>query len=113
MQIDKYSFGKMVIDSVEYKADLIIFPERVKTDWWRAKGHLLQPADLSELPLDDLQTIIVGQGEPGLLKIADSTKKMLQKKEIALISAPTQQAVEIYNSSPDKSRLLALFHLSC
>ena len=113
MQIEKYSFGQMIIDSLEYTTDLIIFPDFVKADWWRAEGHLLQPQDLSALTLENLKTVIVGTGEPGLMKIADSTKKLLQEQEIELISAPSPQAVEIYNSTSDKSHLVALFHLTC
>jgi len=33
--IESYSFGQMVIDGQEYTSDLIIFPDRINSSWWR------------------------------------------------------------------------------
>jgi hypothetical protein len=32
-KIDSYEFGRIVIDGREYRADVIILPERVVADW--------------------------------------------------------------------------------
>ena len=34
-QIESYSFGEVVIDGKRYRSDVIVFPDRVKPNWWR------------------------------------------------------------------------------
>jgi hypothetical protein len=45
MHIDSYDFGHIVVDGVSYKNDLLIWPGRIKADWWRQEAHLLQAGD--------------------------------------------------------------------
>ncbi len=35
MHIDSYSFGSMTVDGTGYGHDLIVFPDRVMSGWWR------------------------------------------------------------------------------
>lgn len=35
MRIDANSFGSMTVDGTVYRSDLIIFPQRISTNWWR------------------------------------------------------------------------------
>ncbi|MGB9440927.1 MAG: hypothetical protein WCB15_23500, partial [Desulfobacterales bacterium] len=37
--IEKYSFGKIVVNGVTYTNDIKIVQGRVVSDWWRKKGH--------------------------------------------------------------------------
>ena len=113
MKIDSYKFGGMVIDGQQYTADLIIFADYVKADWWREQGHLLQPEDLVGIDLAKIQKLIVGQGKPGLMKVAKSIKELCEKNQVELISTSSKKAVDIYNSIADKSSAVALFHLTC
>ena len=41
MRIDRYAFGNIVIDGKAYTKDVIIFPDRVYSPWWRKDGHFL------------------------------------------------------------------------
>jgi hypothetical protein len=45
-EIEKYSFGKMVINGKTYTQDLIIYPDSIEDSWWRKKGHSLVPEDI-------------------------------------------------------------------
>jgi hypothetical protein len=33
MRIDSYSFGVMKVDGKEYRQDLIVFPDKVRSNW--------------------------------------------------------------------------------
>jgi|SRR5205823_5869684 len=45
-RIEGYRFGHLVVDGEEQTRDVIVLPERVLTNWWRADGHRLVLADL-------------------------------------------------------------------
>jgi len=38
MIIESYLFGRMKVDGNIFDSDLIIFPEKVKSSWWRVEG---------------------------------------------------------------------------
>jgi len=40
--IEHYSFGRIVIDGKEYTKDLIIYPDKIRANWWRKEGHKLR-----------------------------------------------------------------------
>ena len=62
MHIDSYEFGAIVIDGKIYRADLLIWPGQIKTDWWRLEGHLLQLPDVMEVLSAAPQVLVVGTG---------------------------------------------------
>jgi len=52
MMIEHYSFGKITIDGQTYTSDLIIYPGKIDTSWWRKEGHNLQVEDLKDVLID-------------------------------------------------------------
>ncbi len=46
--IDSYNFGKMVVEDVAYKNDLIVCGDKIVSDWWRREGHELAVEDISD-----------------------------------------------------------------
>jgi len=46
MKIEYYDFGEVIVDSKEYTGDVIIYPNRVRANWWRKAGHSLCIDDL-------------------------------------------------------------------
>ena len=44
--IDLYNFGKIIIDGVKFTKDLIIFPDKINSNWRRKTGHLLTEYDI-------------------------------------------------------------------
>ena len=52
-RIDRYEFGRIVVNGNEHTRDLIILPDRVVGNWWRRDGHALVTEDLRDV-LDDL-----------------------------------------------------------
>lgn len=113
MRITSYSFGNVVIDEKKFSKDLIIINSEIMANWWRKKSHLLQAADLEKFWQDGIQTVIVGTGKFGLLRIDKTCIDFIQSRQIRLITERTPRAIEIYNSEPNKNNLLCALHLTC
>jgi hypothetical protein len=96
MKIDTYSFGTIVIDGKRYSKDVIIYPGRVFSPWWRKEGHLLQLDDLSEVITEKPDVLI---DELGALGIDVRPEK-------------TTKAVTVFNSLSGK-KVVAALHLTC
>lgn len=113
MQINHYSFGRIVIDNISYDADLIIFPDRVRTHWWRKEGHKLHPEDIQEIIEARPKVLVVGQGAVGEMKILPQTRELIESQGIKLLSGNTEEACQLYNQLPNKEEAIAAFHLTC
>jgi len=111
--IENYRFGHIVIDGHAHTQDVIILPDRVVGGWWRQEGHVLHPEDLEAVLEAEPDTLVVGQGASGRMKIASETRAALQAAGIALLAHPTGKAVETYNRLRTKRAVAAAFHLSC
>jgi len=114
MRIDSYSFGVMKIDGTEYRADLIVFPDKVRSDWWRKQGHSLAIEDLGDILDFKPEVLVVGKGASGLMEIPPSTKKQLQEAGIEVVAESTGRAWGLFNEQIEKGRKVAgAFHLTC
>jgi hypothetical protein len=121
MMIDSYEFGVIVINGKRYSSDVIIYPDRVKDDWWRKEGHKLGIDDLEDVIEKNPDVIVIGMGNPGLMKVLPETAKHIESKGIKLIIQSTKEACKTYNrlSSPPTAgfpasqKVIALLHLTC
>jgi hypothetical protein len=113
MRIDSYEFGHMVIDGQSYRQDLLIWPGRIKSNWWRLEGHLLQLDDVAEALAADPQVLVVGTGNPGNLRVDPALEAYLQDRGIDTIVRPTREAVPLINDLVGRRRLAAALHLTC
>jgi len=111
--IESYGFGRMRIDGVAYTSDLIVFSDHVKPDWWRVEGHKLHVEDLAEVLKAKPETLVVGTGYFGLMKVLPETESHLQAEGIRLIAERTGKAYRIYNSLSRSGRVVGAFHLTC
>jgi len=82
MRIDSYSFGVMKVNGIEYTSDLIIFPDRIRSNWWRKQGHSLAIEDLDDVLDFKPEVLVVGKGVSGLMEMPASTEKLLQQAGI-------------------------------
>jgi hypothetical protein len=111
-RIEGYHFGQLVLDGVEQTRDLIVLPERVLTNWWRADGHRLVLADLEDV-IDELpERLVVGTGAYGQLRPDPETLDRLRQRGVEVEALPTEEAVRRY-SELDPSRTAAALHLTC
>lgn len=111
--IASYDFGTITIDGKEYHSDIIIFPDHVKSNWWRRDGHLLQIEDLDAILNEKPHTIIIGTGAYGAMKVSETVIKHLKDKNINVIIQKTYEAVETYNNLVSKKGVVAALHLTC
>ena len=111
--IDSYSFGRISINGRSYSSDVIIYPDRVDCSWWRKEGHSLCLEDLGEVLRYEPEVLVVGQGKPGLMKVGRDLIERLSRLGIEVRSAPTAQAVRIYNELCSKAKVVAALHLTC
>jgi hypothetical protein len=113
MHIDRYEFGLIIIDGQTFRNDVLIWPGRIKGDWWRREGHLLQLEDVAEALAADPQVLVVGQGEPGKMQVDLELAAYLQDRGVELLAYPTREACRVINDLMVKRRLAAALHLTC
>ncbi|MBM4432818.1 MAG: hypothetical protein FJ025_02310 [Chloroflexi bacterium] len=111
--IDFYEFGLIVVDGKEYSSDIIIFPDKIRSDWWRKRGHELCLEDITDVLEQKPEVLVVGTGASGLMKVLPEVKKAAQARGIKLIAEPTDKARNTYNELSRSQRVVAAFHLTC
>ncbi len=112
-RIETYRFGHIVIDGHPQSRDVIILPDRVIGGWWRREGHVLHPDDLKAVFQAAPQTLVVGQGAQGRMRVTQETRQALQAAGIELIAQATEKACQTYNAMRDKQDVAAALHLAC
>lgn len=111
-RIEGYRFGAVVVDGEEQTRDVIVLPDRIVTNWWRADGHELVLADLDEV-LDELPAhLLVGTGAHGRLRPDPETLDQLRARGIEVEALPTGEAVRRYGEL-NPARTAAALHLTC
>lgn len=113
MEITHYSFGRVTIDGKTYTSDVIIYPDRVDSSWWRQEGHLLQIADLKDIIASKIPVLIIGTGFYGAMKVPKETLDYFKSKNIEAHIENTQKAVNTYNEISSKRPAIAALHLTC
>jgi len=114
MKIEAYSFGCMKIDGVEYRSDVIVFPDKVRSGWWRQEGHSLAMEDLEEVVEFGPEVLIVGTGASGIMDVPASTVDALRKKGIEVAAAHTGEAWHLFNEQVKQGKnVVGVFHLTC
>lgn len=114
MHIDSFHFGQIVIDNKEYTNDCIILNDMVLPDWWRKEGHKLGIEDINPVIEAKPSILIVGCGTMKKMKIANDTRKLLQKNNIEMIALDTPKAAEKFNELINKGqKIAAALHLTC
>lgn len=113
MRIESYSFGRISIDGKKYTNDLIIFPDRVRDNWWREEGHFLQVQDLKGVFEEKPEVLIIGKGAHGRMNVSQEVKERCKEEGIDLKIEKTGKATTTYNKLRDKKKVVAALHLTC
>ena len=112
MIITEYSFGRITINGQTYSKDVIIYPDHVRSPWWRKEGHLLQAEDLSGIIAAKISLLIIGTGYNGVMIVPNDVLDYLHSHHIKTLVDKTGNAVEIFNKNAAASPAAA-FHLTC
>jgi hypothetical protein len=112
--IDSYSFGKIIIDGIEYNSDIIVYSDHVNNNWWRKSGHVLNKEDLRDILSHEPEILVIGTGNAGMLKVPIKIKNYLAEKNIELIITRTSEACNKYNELVETNKkVVGAFHLTC
>ena len=111
--IDSYQFGLIVIDGKKYTSDVIIFPDRVRDNWWRRSGHQLRLTDIVEVIAEKAEVLVVGTGASGLMKVLPEVAQAVEAEGTERIVAATDKACHTYNQFCESRRVVAALHLTC
>ncbi len=112
-EIQELRFGRIVIDDVVYNRDVIIFPDRVRSNWRRRDGHNLALEDLVEVLEGNPETIMLGRGVFGRMKVSEDIRALITERGIELVVLRTEGASKAYNEMRERRRVIAALHLSC
>jgi hypothetical protein len=111
-RIEGYRFGRLVVDGEEHSRDVIVLPDRVITNWWRANGHRLVLADLDDV-LEELPShLLVGTGAYGRMRPDPEALDQLRERGVQVEALPTGEAVRRYGELDPRGTAAAL-HLTC
>ncbi len=114
MRIDSYKFGRIVIDGKRYANDLIILPDRLKTDWWREKGHVFGLRDCEEIFAAEPDFIVFGLGAYTLVKLSQDLLDEIRERRLKYAALDTKEACGLYNEKAEAGiRTVAALHLTC
>ncbi len=111
--IDKYTFGSITIGVKTYHSDVLITPEGVDDAWWRREGHRLRVEDLKKVISAHPDTLVVGTGYFGEMRIDPAVTEALKKEGIALFASRTSRACDEFNRLRSAQKVVAALHLTC
>lgn len=119
--IEDYQFGSITIDGQNYRHDVVVFWTDEVFDWWRKESHLVDVEDIIDIMEQNPETVVIGTGQAGMVKVTESAKKFIEARGIRLLIDPTEQAVRTFNVRKEESfeeegrqeKVIGLFHLTC
>lgn len=110
--IDSYKFGTIIIDSVPYDFDVIVYKGKVEK-WHRNQGHNVDLEDIEKIP-EGIDVFVMGNGASGRCEFPEETKQALEKKGIKVIVEMTGDAYQTFNKLEKEGKNVAGgFHLTC
>jgi hypothetical protein len=115
MHIDRFRFGSIRIDGVEYTQDVIILGGVVSCPWWRkAGGHVFAPGDLRSLIDAAPDVVCLGTGAVGMVTVEDAAEAAFEAVGTEVIIDRTGSIIETFNRlSADGRNVAAALHLTC
>jgi hypothetical protein len=111
-RIAGYRFGHLIVDGEEQTRDVVILPDRVLTNWWRADGHRLVLKDLDDVLEELPERLVVGTGAYGQMRPDPDALEQLRRRGVEVEALPTAEAVRRYGEL-DPRRTAAALHLTC
>jgi len=112
--IDRFRFGTITVDGQPYNSDIKIIHGSVVTDWWRGSGHIVDVGDVRDILQNRPDVVVIGKGDPGYMKVADSLREYAGINGIELIEENTRAAIHTFNRLCKAGKKVAAgFHVGC
>jgi len=114
MEVNSYTFGRIVINGKTYTNDVIVGSDFLKVNWWRKEGHRVQLEDIKEIIEYRPEVVVFGTGANGRVSVDKEVFRKLEEIGAEVIAERTDRAVKIYNELLKKGkRVLLAAHLTC
>jgi len=119
--IEEYHFGSITIDNKTYNYDIEVRWSGEVLPWKRVESHLIDVEDVKRAAEQNPDTIVIGTGETGAVRVSEEAQKFIQEKKIRLIIDRTEEATRTFNVVNEDSKeeegeqdnVIGLFHLTC
>lgn len=112
VKIDYVKFGELKVDGHVFYSDMIV--------WWDGekefveKSHVLDFMIFSKLLRKKPDSIVVGTGQQGMVRISDDVKTICKEKGIRLFVDTSEKAVDVYNGLiATGKKAVAFIHTTC
>ncbi|HUT81650.1 MAG TPA: MTH938/NDUFAF3 family protein [Candidatus Bathyarchaeia archaeon] len=121
MKIENTKFGSITIDGKIYKYDIYINTDgtiiKRKKELSKpiSKGHtVLGPEELNLILKQKPETLVIGQGQRGILPMPEESKLILEKTRTIIIIDKTPVVIHLLNSLFEKkANVAAILHITC
>jgi len=117
-KIDKTKFGSITIAGEKYEYDILIrlsgkLEKRKKKLSKEIFGtsHIISLAEAEYVFEDGAETIIIGSGQSGMVKLSDEAAAFFQQENCKVELLPTPEAIHLWNKA--KASTIGLFHITC
>ena len=119
--IDEYKFGSIIVDGKTYNYDIEVRWTGEVLKWQRSESHVVDTEDVKRATEQNPDTIIIGIGESGVVKVTEEAKAFVLEKGIGLIIDKTEEAVKTFNvinegseeEEGERNKVIGLYHLTC
>jgi len=116
MRVDKFVFGSIQIDGIQYEHDIVI--DRGKISKRRKKASKKLRGSYGHTPLsleEDIpwkcQRLVVGTGASGAMPVVQELQLEAKKRNIELVVLPTHEAIDLLQQKADGTN--AILHVTC
>ena len=110
-KIDSSYFGSIVIDGRKYNTDVIVSWDGEIIE--REKSHIFSKKELMDLlMMKDVETIIIGTGTAGSVRIDPEAEVFARVEGITLTALPTSQAIDEFNKRSRRTKVVAVIHVT-
>ena len=119
VKISKITWGKIIVNGIEYNQILIIGSNIEEREYDRLKSlfgtsHKIGDWEIEKLFSGSPEIILIGTGWDGVLEVHDKIIKQADKLNIKLEILKSEEAISKYNElAKDRKRVNALIHTTC
>ena len=117
-KIDGTAFGSITIEGETFEHDVLIrlggAVKKRKKKLSKAlygTSHVLSLDEAKHVYQKGAESLIVGSGESGLVKLSDQAAAYLERKGCTVTLLPTPEAIKVWNKA--KGTVIGLFHVTC
>jgi len=111
VKINSFRFGSLTINNKTYENDMAIHwdGELIPIE----SSHTISKGDIIDFLLKGPETIVIGTGIAGNVKIDKDAENFLRLKNVELIIKKTPDAIEEFNKLSKNKKVIAVLHITC